>query len=181
MSKLSGPDALERVKNIFAGLGYKTDYLYFDSSLDGCEFENQPLYRLWHLLYSFEGDKSLSGNEKLIEKIKDLTGMDSDAAKILATVTFGPNYGNLSTKAMRKILPYMREGNEYSLACQYAGYRHSAKSLTKEEIDSKSYKDLLEAIPKNSLRNPVVEKILNQMVNVINEIIITTENLTKSE
>jgi CRISPR-associated endonuclease Csn1 len=45
--------------------------------------------------------------------------------------------------------------------------------LTKEEIDSKSYKDLLEAIPKNSLRNPVVEKILNQMVNVINEIIIT--------
>lgn len=173
LSKLSGPDALERVKNIFAGLGYKTDYLYFDSSLDGCEFENQPLYRLWHLLYSFEGDKSLSGNEKLIEKIKDLTGMDSDAAKILATVTFGPNYGNLSTKAMRKILPYMREGNEYSLACQYAGYRHSAKSLTKEEIDSKSYKDLLEAIPKNSLRNPVVEKILNQMVNVINEIIIT--------
>ena len=173
LSKLSGRDELECVKDIFTGLGYKTDYLYFDSALDGCEFENQPLYRLWHLLYSFEGDKSLSGNEKLVEKIKDLTGMDSDAAKILAAVTFGPDYGNLSTKAMRKILPYMREGNEYSMACQYAGYRHSAKSLTKEEIESKTYKDLLEAIPKNSLRNPVVEKILNQMVNVVNEIITT--------
>ena len=34
-------------------------------------------------------------------------------------------------------------------------------------------KDKLELLPKNSLRNPVVEKILNQMVNVINAIITT--------
>ncbi len=173
LSKLSGSEALERVKDIFAGLGYKTDFLYFNSALEGNEFENQPLYRLWHLLYSFEGDKSVSGNEKLVEKITDLTGMDTDAAKILASVTFGADYGSLSTKAMRKILPYLKDGNEYSLACQYAGYRHSAKSLTKEELENKTYKDFLEYIPKNRLRNPVVEKILNQMVNVVNEIIRT--------
>ena len=172
-SKLSGPDALECVKAVFSGLGYKTDFLFFDSALDGRDFENQPLYRLWHLLYSFEGDKSVSGNEKLMEKISDLTGMDPDAAKILASVTFVPDYGSLSTKAIRKILPYMKDGNEYSLACQYAGYRHSAKSLTKEELDNKTYKEFLESIPKNSLRNPIVEKILNQMVNVVNEIIRT--------
>lgn len=171
LSKLSGPDALARVEEIFTGLGYNTEFLYFDSTLDGSDFERQSAYRLWHLLYSFEGDNSISGNEKLVEKICELTGMDIDAAKILAAVTFGPDYGSLSTKAMRKILPYMKEGNEYSLACQYAGYRHSAKSLTKEEIENKKYKDLLEAIPKNSLRNPVVEKILNQMVNVVNEVI----------
>lgn len=34
-------------------------------------------------------------------------------------------------------------------------------------------KDKLEILPKNSLRNPVVEKILNQMVNVINAIVET--------
>ncbi|MBQ3249511.1 MAG: type II CRISPR RNA-guided endonuclease Cas9 [Bacteroidales bacterium] len=173
LSKMSGPDALEHVRNIFEHLGYKTDYLYFDSSLDGSDFECQPSYRLWHLLYSFEGDKSISGNESLVNKIAEITGMDNDAAKILATVTFAPDYGNLSTKAMRKILPYMRAGNEYSLACEYAGYRHSAKSLTREELAEKSYKDKLDSIPKNSLRNPVVEKILNQMVNVVNEIIAT--------
>lgn len=171
LSNLSGPDALARVEEIFTGLGYNTEFLYFDSTLDGSDFERQSAYRLWHLLYSFEGDNSISGNEKLVEKICELTGMDIDAAKILAAVTFGPDYGSLSTKAMRKILPYMKEGNEYSLACQYAGYRHSAKSLTKEEIENKKYKDLLESIPKNSLRNPVVEKILNQMVNVVNEVI----------
>ncbi|MCF6359080.1 MAG: type II CRISPR RNA-guided endonuclease Cas9, partial [Draconibacterium sp.] len=32
-------------------------------------------------------------------------------------------------------------------------------------------KDVLELLPKNSLRNPVVEKILNQLVNVVNAII----------
>lgn len=65
----------------------------------------------------------------------------------------------------------MREGNQYDVACTYAGYKHSKSSLTKEEIANKILKDKLELLPKNSLRNPVVEKILNQMVNVINAII----------
>lgn len=173
-SKMPASEMLECVKEVFSGLGYKTEYLCFDSSLtDDVEFQRQPMYRLWHLLYSFEGDKSVSGNATLIAKIKELTGMDDGSAKILASVTYPSDYARLSTKAMRKILPFMRGGNEYSLACAYAGYRHSAKSLTKEELERKVYKDYLESIPKNSLRNPVVEKILNQMVNVVNEIIAT--------
>ena len=62
----------------------------------------------------------------------------------------------------------MKEGNDYAVACGYAGYKHSKKSLTKEEIDNKVFKDRLDNLPKNSLRNPVVEKILNQMINVVN-------------
>ena len=57
------------------------------------------------------------------------------------------------------------------MACVYAGYRHSESSLTREEIANKVLKDRLMLLPKNSLHNPVVEKILNQMVNVINVII----------
>ena len=159
------------VSDIFSMLGYKTDFLYFDSSLEGRAFEEQASYRLWHLLYSYEGDKSVSGNGKLIDKISEITGFEPEYAKILANVTFAPDYGSLSTKAMKKILPYMKEGNTYSLACEYAGYRHSRRSLTKEELENKEYKDRLEALPKNSLRNPVVEKILNQMVNVVNGVI----------
>ena len=174
LSKMQASEALSCVKEIFAGLGYKTDFLHFDSSLvNDRDFQNQPMYRLWHLLYSFEGDKSMSGNQRLVEKIQGQTGMDVEAAKILASVTFASDYGSLSSKAIRRILPYMREGNEYSLACAYAGYRHSAKSLTKEELEDKIYKDQLEPISKNGLRNPVVEKILNQMVNVVNEVIMT--------
>jgi len=36
-------------------------------------------------------------------------------------------------KAIRKILPHLKEGNEFSIACTHAGYKHSKSSLTKEE------------------------------------------------
>ncbi len=170
-SKMPASESQHIVSEIFTSLGYRTDFLSFDSSMSDDAFEKQPMFRLWHLLYSYEGDKSISGNEKLISKIIEITGMDKDSARILASVTFSSDYGSLSSKAMRKILEHMREGNEYSLACEYAGYRHSAKSLTKEEIKNKVYKDSLTLILRNSLRNPVVEKILNQMVNVVNEVI----------
>lgn len=170
-SKMPASESLHVVKEIFGSLGFRTDYLMLESSSEEYCLEKQPMFRLWHLLYSFEGDKSLSGNDKLIHKLMDLTGMDADSARILASVTFPSEYGSLSTKAMRKILAYLKDGNEYSLACEYAGYRHSAKSLTKEELDNKIYKDRLELLPKGSLRNPIVEKILNQMVNVVNEVI----------
>ena len=134
-------------------------------------FEQQPLYRLWHLLYSFEGDNSKTGNDKLIQKIAELVGCEPEYAKYIASISFPDDYGSLSTKAMRRILPYMKEGHTYSLACEYAGYRHSKRSLTKEEIENKVLKDHLELLPRNSLRNPVVEKILNQMVHVVNGVV----------
>lgn len=170
-SKMPAAESQHIVSEIFTSLGYKTDFLSFDSSMPENAFEKQPMFILWHLLYSYEGDKSISGNDKLISKLIEITGMDEDAARILASITFPSDYGSLSSKAIRKILEHMREGIEYSLACEYAGYRHSAKSLTKEEIKNKVYKDYLTLIPRNSLRNPVVEKILNQMVNVVNEVI----------
>ena len=172
-ARLPASTSMDIVSEVFSQMGWKTDFLTFDSSLEGVEFERQPLFRLWHLLYSYEGDNSISGNAKLVSAIQELTGMDEANAKILASVSFATDYGNLSSKAMRKILPYMRDGNEYSLACAYAGYRHSAKSLTREELSHKEYADHIEILPKNSLRNPVVEKILNQMANVVNEVIDT--------
>ena len=169
--KKSSAEIVKTVENVFTALGYNTDILYFDTTLPDDEVEEQTMFRLWHLLYSYVGDKSRSGNESLVNKIAVITGCEKEYAEIIAAVTFAPDYGSLSSKAIKKILPYMQEGNEYSLACEYAGYRHSKRSLTKEELENKSYKDKLEPVPQNSLRNPVVEKILNQMVNVVNAVI----------
>jgi len=167
-SKMSANEVLNIVEIVFKGLKYNTGILKFNSDLEGEEFEKQPLYQLWHLLYSYEGDKSNTGNEKLIEHISRLCGFEKEYASLIAKVTFQPDYGSLSSKAIRKILPYLKEGNEFSLACAHAGYRHSKNSLNKEEIQNKHLKDRLDILPRNSLRNPVVEKILNQMVNVVN-------------
>ncbi len=173
-SKMRYDNVMDIINSVFSGLGYKTDFLTFNSSLEGLSLESQPYYKLWHLLYSYQGDNSTSGNEKLVRKIQELCGFEEEYAKILSAITFRDDYGSLSTKAMRKILTYMKEGCEYSHAvlCAY-GKKHSKSSLTKEEIENKVYKDFMEILPKNSLRNPVVEKILNQMVNVVNQIIDT--------
>lgn len=170
-SKMSANEIKLLVKDVFEGLNYSTEILEFNPLAEGNDYEKQVLFKLWHLLYSFEGDDSKTGNEKLINKISQLYGFEKEYATILANIAFENDYGSLSTKAIRKILPFLREGNEYSLACEYAGYKHSKNSLTKEELDSKDYKDKLDILPKNSLRNPVVEKILNQMINVVNAVV----------
>ena len=163
-------EILEQTNAVFSSLGWNTNVLAYDSDKMPDE---QDYYKLWHLLYSFEGDNTLTGDGNLKRKIASLCGLDLEYAPILSTVTFVDDYGNLSAKAIRKILPYLKEGVQYDVACTYAGYKHSASSLTKEEIANKQLKEKLDLLPKNSLRNPVVEKILNQMVNVINEIIET--------
>ncbi len=171
-AKMKSRQIMEVLKSEFVKLGFDSRILSFDSSLPGVELERQPMYKLWHLLYSYEGDASESGIDNLIKKIMALCNMDFESAEILANVVFEQGYGSLSVKAMRRILPYMKVGNDYSTSCEMAGYRHSRRSLTKSEIESKQLVEQLPLLPHNSLRNPVVEKILNQMVNVVNEIII---------
>lgn len=172
-SKMRAKEILKIVKSVFEGLGFSTQILFFNSDKKEKKLEQDALFRLWHLLYSFEGDNSNTGNQNLIEKISINYGFPREYSKLLAGITFQNNYSSLSTKAIKKILPFLKDGLEYSKACTLAGYRHSKSSLTKEEIENRVLKDRLEILPKNTLRNPVVEKILNQMVNVINTIIET--------
>ena len=167
---LSKPaDALrQQVREVFEALQWNTDILTFDSSLP---LDAQPYYNLWHLLYSFEGDDSVTGVATLVQKLQERYAFSKEAATVLAGVSFLDDYGSLSARAIHRILPYLKEGNTYDVACAYAGYRHSAASLTREELDAKVLQEHLDILPKGALRNPVVEKILNQMVNVVNAII----------
>lgn len=157
------------VKAIFESLKIDTSILDFDAELEGKAFEKQTAYQLWHLLHSYEGDDSKSGNEKLYGLLNNKFGFKKAHAQILANVALNTDYGSLSAKAMRKIYPHLKEINYYE-ACKFVGYNHSS-SITKEENENRVLKDKLDLLPKNSLRNPVVEKILNQMVNVVNAII----------
>ncbi len=172
-SKMRKDEVMDIVTTVFKALNINTDILSFDSSIEGEDFEKQPLYALWHLLYSFEGDNSKTGSEKLILKLQKDYGFEREYANIISNIVFQDDYGSLSSKAIKKILPHLKESNGFDIACVYAGYRHSKESLTKEEIANKVLKDKLDILPKNTLRNPVVEKILNQMINVINTAIDT--------
>ena len=170
-SKMSAKKILEIVLGVFQTLGISTEILQFDSNLEGKALEQQPHYQLWHLLYSYEGDNSPTGNESLIQKLKEKFGFAEEYAKIMAAVTFEDDYGSLSAKAISKMLPHLKDGLQYDEAAVLAGYKSHSHSENKEERATKLLKDKLEILPKNSLRNPVVEKILNQTINVVNAII----------
>ena len=169
-SKIPYYKTIAIITQVFDALGFKYGFLNFNPALEGKDYERQDAYRLWHLLYSYSDDNSATGNEKLIERIGNLLNMDKESAAAFASITYESDYGSLSSKAMRRILPHMMDGLEYSVACEYAGYRHSRRSLTKEEIMSKPLVDTIPLLPRNSLHNPVVEKILNQMINVVNAV-----------
>lgn len=128
-------------------------------------FEKEPFYQLWHTIYSI---KDLDECKSALVKRFDFT---EEIANKLSKIDFNKQaFGNKSVKAMRKILPYLMQGFDYSQACSLAGYNHS-NSLTTEEKNQKELKDKLDLLPKNSLRQPVVEKIINQMINVVNAIV----------
>lgn len=127
--------------------------------------EREPFYQLWHTIYSI---KDLNECKNALIKRFDF---NLDIADKLSRIDFNKQaFGNKSNKAMRKILPYLIQGYNYSDACSFAGYNHS-KNLTNVEKEDNILLDKLELLPKNSLRQPVVEKIINQMINVVNSII----------
>jgi CRISPR-associated endonuclease Csn1 len=168
-SKLPANEIKAAVAEVFEALSVDTNILTFNAEFNGVEFEKQPSFKLWHLLYSYEGDSSKSGNEALYKKFETNFGLKKEYAQYIVNLDFQNDYGNLSSKAIRNIYPFIKDNN-YSTACELAGYNHSS-SLTKEENEKRDLKSKLDLLPKNSLRNPVVEKILNQMVNVVNAII----------
>ncbi len=131
------------------------------------DFEQQPMYKLWHLLYATEEDKHLK------ERLDDNNGFFRfDAATVLALCKIDfvkAGFGNLSAKAIRKLLPQMAKGLAVRDACEMVGYKYS-DSETLTERENRPLKDKLDVLPKNSLKNPVVEKILNQAIQLVNEI-----------
>lgn len=103
--KKSAEEIIGQLRTIFTDLGWNTDLFTIDLTKEGKEFEMQPYFRLWHLLYSFEGDNTPTGNGKLIEKIMQLCGVEKDYAVDLANLSFQDDYGSLSAKAIKGFYP----------------------------------------------------------------------------
>ena len=130
-------------------------------------YVRQPLYRLWHILYSIEERDAMRRAliTQLGMKEEDLDGGLLDQLYRLDFVK--PGYGNKSAKFISKLLPQLQQGLGYSEACAAVGYRHS-NSPTSEEITERTLLEKIPLLQRNELRQPLVEKILNQMINLVN-------------
>lgn len=127
---------------------------------------NQPLYKLWHTLYSLNKEDE---RRKCLQTNFGIT--DEQTLDKLCKLNFKKEgYCKLSSKAIRRILPYLQEGNDYAQSCLLAGFRHS-DYLTTEENENRPLQTHLPMLKKNELRQPVVEKVLNQMIGIVNRLI----------
>lgn len=87
-----------------------------------------------------------------------------DKAERFVDIFLEPGYGNLSTRAMKKVLPFMKAGYPYHEACEKAGYHHSASP-------SVAVTGEMPRIDVSKVRNPVVVVALNQVRRVVNELV----------
>ena len=129
--------------------------------IDNVSAERQSLYRLWHMLYSIKDVDELSG------ALRHLGIEDEETIQKLCNLDFRTaGYANKSAKAIGRILPYLMEGQMYSEACELAGFDHSRRINPERTLLTS-----LPQIKKNELRQPVVERILQQLVNIVNALL----------
>lgn len=120
-------------------------------------FGKEDLYKMWDVLYFAQDTDWLKNNA-----IKRWN-FDEETAERFSKIALEDKFGNLSTKAMRKILPHLREGLMYHEAALAAGFQHS---LWDKEVE---LRDLL-PVPE-TVANPIVMQVLHQLRKVVNEII----------
>ncbi len=143
--------------------GEVTQYPIVDSAC-----ERLPHYQLWHLLHSEDQPTRIAA---VLERN---FGFTAEQAQVVSNVSLIQDFSNLSARAIRRLIPYLQQGMLYSDACEAAGYNHSA-SLTTAENEARPLAERLTILPKNSLRQPVVEKIVNQTINLVNAMLADPE------
>ena len=74
------------------------------------KIDNYDIYDIWHVLYDFDSD------EKLAEFAKNKLHLNEEQTKAFVKIRLPQGYANLSLKAIRKILVFLREGFMYSTA-----------------------------------------------------------------
>ena len=132
-------------------------------------YQQEPLYKLWHILYSIEDKEAM---RRALTRQLGISEADLEAGLLdrLFKIDFvKQGYANKSIKFISKLLPHLMQGQMYSEAAKRAGKRHS-DSLDSGELQTRPLLDKLPVLQRNSLRQPVVEKILNQMINLVNQL-----------
>ena len=115
----------------------------------------------WKLIYDAED------NDFLVQYGIDKWGLSPTDADKLKSVSFEAQYGKLSQKAIKKILPFMMNNDmDFFNACREAGYNHSQPDAKAKGTDVLLDKD---KIP--NLRNPIVEQPLYELRKVVNTLL----------
>lgn len=119
------------------------------------------LERLWHILYMAKDD------EWLKDTLTFTWSFSEEVANNLVEMGLEEGFANYSSKLLKSILPFMKDGKDEFDAKVLASYEKAPDEVKDEIILSSKIVQL----KNNELRNPVVEKSVTQTIKLVNAII----------
>lgn len=122
------------------------------------------IHDIWHVLFTFDSD------EKLIEFASNRLHLDDTKIKEFKGIKLKNEFASLSLKAIRKILPYLREGLIYSHAVFIANME---EAIPAEIWNNNVNKDIIKNEINNIISNQNEEK---QIIDIVNGIIKINRN-----
>ncbi len=115
---------------------------------------DEEKHQMWYILYGAEHEEWVKNYAKSHWQCND------EQAEKCAKIRLEPGYMSLSSKAMRKMMPFLENGDRYDEAAFAAGYHHS---------DLRQDKSVADRIPPiTTIRNPTVMVSLTQVRTVVN-------------
>ncbi len=172
------------------------DFWFNQTNLDEAkEFEplkySQIQYQLWHNIEFSKDKKWLLDDKEFIKKIHkknerqanrkkkeykshkswseniNKLGLSNEQIEKYANITFEPGWANYSSKAIMKLLKYMKQGYD-PINASFEVYGDYASKLQNENIQ---LENKVPHLANNSIKNPVVEQSVRDTIKVINAVI----------
>ena len=142
-------DEIERKTKFTYLTAYHTFVKAYGSAF--AEWTNEKKNRLAYALTVYKND------DKIISYLKD-NGFDGAEIETALTLPSFSKFGNLSEKALNKLIPYLEQGMLYHEACAAAGYNYKADDFDKRMYLPAHEKDAPELA---EIKNPVVRRTIS--------------------
>ena len=158
-----------RFKEIF-GLGFITEKFELVKN-DNQELPKQ-IVDAWHVLYTFDSDK------KLKEFAENKLGLDEKQVEEYLNIHPKKDFASLSLKAIKKIVPFLKEGLIYSHAVFLANME---EAIPREIWKAEENRNIVRSEIENIIANQKEEKQVCEIVNGIIKINRTEEAVWSEE
>ncbi len=123
-------------------------------------------YRLWHLLYSIDDVNELKGALRKFASNYQINDIDSFADVFCKAKPFDKDYGSYSEKAVKRLLPLMRQGIRSEAACEKLYEKKTSERWT-SPADIHAF---IMDFQQHSLRNPIVEQCILETLRTVADI-----------
>lgn len=134
---ISGCPVSANLKNILGDDWKDKTYTYQTTNAKGEIVKRTADYKdIWHVLFTYDS------KDKLKEFAKEKLELNEIAAKKFSNISLAQGYGNLSLKAINKILPWLGKGLIYS----HAVFMANIKNVVDEDIWEQHQEDIEKAI-----------------------------------